>query len=189
MPGRSKKVKALGRISATFALLAFGFLLRAAAPVPRPAPPFTVQEPSGKGTSLASLKGKVVVVQFLSTGCSHCQQTAMGLSRVQSELGPKGLAVYGVAFNDEVNTKDDAKNKAEVKKFDSYAKFPVGMASDNVVQRFLGLSVLDHYAVPQIVVIDKKGIIRAQTSPYPKAGEVIEEPVLRGWVTKLLAEK
>lgn len=169
-------------------LLATVGSMQAAAPVPRPAPEFTIQEPSGK-TTLASLKGKVVVIQFLYTGCGHCQNTATWLSRVQSELGPKGLAVYGVAFNNEVNTKDAAKNHAEVKKFDSYAKFPVGMASSELVERFLGFSVMDRYFVPQLVVIDKKGVIRAQTSPEPKATEVASESVLRGLVTKLLAEK
>lgn len=177
------------KLLGTLLLTGVGLMLHAAAPIPRPAPEFKIHEPSGKDTTLASLKGKVVVVQFLSTGCGHCQATAMWLSRMQSELGPKGLAVYGVAFNDEVNTKDATKNQAEVKKFDSYAKFPVGMASREPVERFLGLSVLDNYFVPQIVVIDKKGVIRAQTSPKPKPTEVVEETVMRSMVTKLLAEK
>lgn len=182
-------MKILRRVVAGLPLIAFGLLLHAAAPVPRPAPAFTIQEPSGKQTSLASLKGKVVVVQFLFTTCGHCQETAMWLSRFESEMRGKGVAVYGVAFNDEVNSKDTAKNQAVTKAFDSYAKFPVGMASEDAVQRFLGLSVLDGYNVPQMVVIDKKGVIRAQTSARPKVGEVIQEPVLRDVVTKLLAEK
>lgn len=164
-------------------------MLQAAAPVPRSAPEFKIHEPSGQDTTLASLKGKVVVVQFLFTGCGHCQNTATWLSRMQSELGPKGLATYGVAFNDEVNTKDSAKNGTEVKKFDSYAKFPVGMASEEAVMRFLGMSMMGGYNVPQLVVIDKKGVIRAQTTPQPKAGEIIQEPAMRTLVTKLLAEK
>ena len=182
-------MKMIRKVSVVLPLMALGFLLQAAAPIPRPAPKFTVLEPSGKQTTIASLKGKVVVLQFLSTGCSHCQETAIWLSRLDSEMKAKGLAVYGIAFNGEVNTKDAEKNKAVTKAFDSYAKFPVGMAPPSEVERFLGFSVMDQYLVPQMAVIDKKGMIRAQTSVNPKPGEVIQEPVLRNVVTKLLAEK
>lgn len=170
-------------------MLAFGLMLQAAAPVPRPAGDLKVVEPSGKVTTLASLKGKVVVIQFLFTWCPHCQATAEWLSRLQTELGPKGVQVVGVAFNDEVNTSNAAKNKEEVVKFGRYANFPVGLSTKEPVLRFLGLSVMDGYGVPQMAVIDKKGVIQAQTKPRPGKGEIVEEPVLRALVNKLLAEK
>jgi protein-disulfide isomerase len=46
----------------------------AMAPLPRKSPEFTIVEPSGKQTLLSSYKGKVVVLEFISTSCPHCQQ-------------------------------------------------------------------------------------------------------------------
>src|SRR5262249_48230061 len=57
-------------------LLFAAWLLAAAAPVPRPAPAFTFAEPAGKQTPLASLQGKVVVIEFLLTRCPHCWRVA-----------------------------------------------------------------------------------------------------------------
>lgn len=168
-------------------LLALGLSLQAAAPVPRAAPELKIHEPSGKDTLISAQKGKVVVIQFLFTWCPHCQQTAQWLSRMQAELGPKGLQVYGVAFDDSRQTPD---LKGATEKFIAgYAKFPVGYGPQDQALRFLGMSVMDPYGVPQLVVIDKKGVIQAQTKARPGKGEIVEEPVMRTLVTKLLNEK
>ena len=170
--------------------LALGLTLQAAAPVPRPATEFKVHEPSGKETLISAQKGKVVVVQFLFTWCPHCQSAAQWLSKMQSELGPKGLQVYGVAFNDEVQTKDAAANNKTTAAFSQYASFPVGLSPKEPVLRFLGLSVLEGYGVPQLVVIDRKGVIRAQTTARPSGNLTIAtESVMRETVNKLLNEK
>lgn len=172
-------------------MLAFGLALQAAAPIPRPAPEFKIHEPSGKETLLSAQKGKVVVIQFLFTWCPHCQASAQWLSKMQAELGSKGVQVYGVAFNDEVLTKDVATNNKLTAEFSKYATFPVGLVTTKTpVLSFLGLSVVEGYGVPQLVVIDKKGVIRAQTAPRPSGTATIAtESVMRETVNKLLLEK
>ena len=42
-------------------------------PLPRPSPPFTITQPSGKKTPLASYRGKVVVLAWVHTNCQYCQ--------------------------------------------------------------------------------------------------------------------
>ncbi len=178
------------RLKLVCMLLASGIALYAAAPIPRPAPAFVIHEPSGRETILSAEKGKVCVVQFLFTWCQHCQATAQWLSKMQAELGPKGLQVYGVAFNDEVLTKDASTNNKLTSEFSHYATFPVGLVkTKEPVLRFLGLSVVEGYGVPQMVVIDKKGGIRAQTAARPGKGSIVEESVMRDLVNKLLVEK
>jgi peroxiredoxin len=170
--------------------LALGMTLHAAAPVPRPAPDFKVHEPSGRDTLISSQKGKVVVIQFLFTWCPHCQAAAGWLSKMQTEWGTRGLQTYGVAFNDEVLTKDAAENNKVTAAFSQYASFPVGLSAKEPVLRFLGLSVLEGYGVPQLVVIDRKGVIRAQTTARPSGNLTIAtESVMRETVNKLLNEK
>lgn len=179
--------KIVGLSVALFFML--GLVSQAAAPVPRPAPEFKMRMPSGQEMAISPIKGKVTVIQFLFTWCPHCQVTAQWLSNMQAELGPKGVQVFGVAFNDEVQVKDTAAANKLVIEFGQYAKFPVGLSSREAVLKYLGFSVMDRYGVPQLVVIDKKGNIQAQTKPSPAKGEVVEEPVMRALVNKLLAEK
>ena len=76
----------------------------AKSPVPRTASELKVVEPSGKTTLLSKQKGQVVLVQFLYTNCQHCQATARLYSKLQKEFGSRGLRVYGVAFNDDVQS-------------------------------------------------------------------------------------
>ena len=87
------------RLAAFTASLALAISALAMPPVPRKSPEFTIVEPSGKQTLLSSLKGKVVVIEFLSTTCPHCQQASMMFSRLYKELGPRGFQPLGVAFN------------------------------------------------------------------------------------------
>ena len=170
--------------------LALTMLLQAAAPVPRKAAELKVLEPSGNQILMSSLKGKVVVVQFLFTWCPHCQNTAKVLSKLQNELGPKGLQVVGLAFNDEVLTKDAAKNNAEALKFKQYASFPVGITTRDVVLNYLGFSVLDRgWGVPLMVIVDRKGMVVAQSKAAGGSPELQEEAPLRATLTKLLSEK
>jgi thiol-disulfide isomerase/thioredoxin len=156
---------------------------------PRPAAELKIHEPSGKDTVLSSLKGNVVVVQFLFTWCPHCQVTAKWLSQMEQELGPKGLKILGVAFNDQVNTQDSGKNKAELDKFRGFAKFPVGASPKEPVLRFLQFAPDEAFGVPQLVVIDRRGMIRAQSAVRPGQGDLGDEPVMRAVVENLLRER
>ena len=125
--------------------------------MPRPAKEFTVATPQGQHILLSSLKGKVVVVQFLFTWCPHCQAFSKVLTQFNREYGPRGFQALGVAFEDDV-TKDKAVSYAQ-----QYAGFPVGVSTRSTVLGYLGISELERIGVPQIVVIDRKGVIREQS--------------------------
>jgi thiol-disulfide isomerase/thioredoxin len=149
--------------------------------VPRPAKELAVVEPSGKQTLVSSLKGKVVVIQFLATTCPHCQRYSQLLTRLQSELGSKGFQALGVAFNEAT----PATVAAYVKQF--AVGIPVGHASRETVTSYLGLSPYERLAVPQIVVVDRKGVIRAQSEPLGSEN-LVRESYLRTLLTSLLQE-
>jgi peroxiredoxin len=153
-------------------------------PVPRPAGELTIEEPSGKKTLLSKQKGDVVLVQFLYTTCPHCQETAKVFSKLQKELGPRGLRVFGVAFNDEIKS-----NPEIVRDFvaTNNITFPVGIASRDTVMSYLGISVMSRFAVPQILVVDRKGIVRAQ-SEFMSSPELQDETFMRSFLEGLLKE-
>jgi|SRR5579863_8399572 len=163
--------------------LAAGVAAFAAPPVPRPAKQLDIVEPNGKHDLLSNYKGKVVVVQFLSTTCPHCQAYSQLLTKLQGEYGPKGFQALGAAFNEA--TPEMAKEYMA-----KYATgFPVGPMDRNTVLGFMGFSVMDQVYVPQIAIVDRKGQIREQTEPKSEGPSPLQvEAHLRGLIEKLLAE-
>lgn len=127
------------------------------AAVPRKSPDFTIYEPSGKVTHLSSLKGKVIVMEFLFLRSKHCIDVAQTLNQLNQELGPRGLQPVAIAFN-----KGDTGTL--VNRMEQYFKltFPVGYTDAENVDAFFGRSGNEKLNIPQIVVIDRNGMIRAQ---------------------------
>ena len=72
--------------------------MQAAAPVPRPTKEFTIILPSGKQTLLSSYRGKVVMMAFMFTTCPHCQALSKVITKLQGELGPRGIPGGGRGF-------------------------------------------------------------------------------------------
>jgi len=170
-------------------LLASGIALQASGPVPRPSKEFTIMLPSGKQTLLSSYRGKVVMMAYMFTTCPHCQALSKVISKLQGELGPRGFQALGVAFNEEVNTPNAAANAQVTANFaNQFATgFPVGFAPSPSVMSYLGLSDIERWVVPQIAIIDRKGVIRAQSASTGTA-DLQTESYLRKYLGELLDE-
>ena len=80
-----------------------------AAVVDLPAPALTFKDLTGKKVSLASFKGKVVVVDFWATWCEPCKSEIPGYIELQKKYGAAGLVIVGVSL--------DKKKPAAVQKF------------------------------------------------------------------------
>jgi thiol-disulfide isomerase/thioredoxin len=167
------------------ASVALGASAWAVSPVPRPAKEFDFVEPSGKHTLMSSQKGKVVLVQFLYTTCPHCQAMSQMLTKLQQEYGPRGLQILGAAFNPEA---DPNTVKAYIQQFN--VGFPVGVANRDSVMGYLGISAMERFVVPQVAVIDRKGVVVAQTEANPTNPKppLQDEAYLRTLIDKLLKE-
>src|SRR5215469_12046465 len=68
-------------------------------PLPRKSPDFAIHQPSGKQILLSSLKGKVVVLEFLFIQSQHCMRVAKTLNSLNNELGPRGFQAVGIIFD------------------------------------------------------------------------------------------
>lgn len=148
--------------------------------MPRKAPELTIVEPSGTQTLLSSYRGKVVVLAFIFTTCPHCQAEVGVLTKLHGELGPKGFQPLAVAFNDNASMLAGS----FIQSF--HPSFPVGYAARETVTDYLQLNDKTPWVVPQIVVIDRKGMIVAQSAPKG-SDELQEEAPLRKRITEMVA--
>ena len=123
---------------------------------PRIAPEFILKTPQGPGVRLSSFKGKVVVLAFLNTGCSHCQHFAQELGGFQKEYGPKGVQVLAVVFDNE------AKTGLEKFRSEFVRGFPLGFSDEPTVFNWLSVPVDEGAFVPIVVFINKRGVIESQ---------------------------
>jgi peroxiredoxin len=166
----------------TALVLGFSSLAMAGMPVvPRQAPEFVVTMPGGKQTLLSQLKGKVVALEFLFTTCPHCQHEASLITQLNGDLGPKGFQPVGVA----INTMDIPTVMSFVQQ--TGANFPIGVSERNAALDFMGISIMERWVVPQLVLIDRKGMVRYQTPPLG-AEEVQNQAWLRDKIEELLKE-
>src|SRR5438477_4489717 len=125
---------------------------------PRPSPDFAISLNNGSQIHLSQYPGKVVVLVFILTYCPHCQFTAQTLSKLQQEYGPRGYQVLGSAIEDmAAMAVPDF-----IKKFQP--AYPVGFNARNAVLDYLQHPAIFRLLMPQVVVIDRKGIIREQLS-------------------------
>jgi peroxiredoxin len=157
-------------------------LAGATGPVPRKSAELTVTDPDGNPIQLSSYKGKVVVVEFMLTNCPHCMRIAQMIGKLYGELKPQGLQAVGVAFDPDLNPQ---KVKAFTQQF--AAGYPVGSVSSEKVDSYLGRGPAEKMRVPQIVVIDRKGVIRAQSLPNGEKN-LEDEAFLRNFLNGLLKE-
>jgi len=148
----------------------------------RKSPDFTIVQPSGAQTLLSSFNGKVVVLEFLFIRSPHCLRVAQTLNKLQEELGPRGFQSVGIVFG------PDASGSA-VANLIHYLKlsYPVGYSSAGEVDAYLGRGEKEILKIPQVVVIDRLGIIRAASGTRGEP-DLENESSLRNLLDTLLKE-
>ncbi|HLJ13047.1 MAG TPA: TlpA disulfide reductase family protein [Bryobacteraceae bacterium] len=164
-------------LAASLGSLSFAELMT----TPRRSPEFAILMPGGGQLLLSSYRGKVVLLEFLVTTCSHCQHEAQVVSKLYEEFAPRGFQALGVAF--------DTTDPAAVANFSRnfQVKFPVGFSPRPPVTDYLNVSATNRLMVPQVVLIDRKGMIRVQTPPEGDA-RMQDETFLRSQIEELLKE-
>jgi peroxiredoxin len=154
--------------------------------VPRRAPNLTYYDASGKVIALSNFAGKVVVIEFLFIGSVHCGAVAQTLSRLNRELGSRGFQALGVAFSAPGSMADAAAVETFLQSYQ--LAIPVGYTSKENVDNFLSRGPSDVLNIPQVVVIDRAGVIRAQSGNRPGNPKLENEASLRALLDGLLKE-
>jgi peroxiredoxin len=64
---------------------------------------FTLKDMNEKEVSLASYKGKVILLDFWATWCGPCKVEIPGFVEMQNTYGPKGFQVIGISIDDKAD--------------------------------------------------------------------------------------
>ena len=149
--------------------------------LPRPAGEFSISTTAGKPVLLSQYKGKVVALMFFLTYCSHCQKIAGFLIEDQKQYGPRGFQVLASAVEEGAA----ANVPGFLKKFNP--PFPVGFNVRQPVVDFLQRPIADRLLMPQVVFIDRQGVLREQYSgESPFLDEAKAAQNLRAKIEELL---
>jgi peroxiredoxin len=153
----------------------------------RKSPEFAIVDSSGRTMQLSSFKGKVVVMEFLFVKSQHCMRVAETLNKLNRELGPSGFQAVGIVF-DPPNTAE--KGTQFLPTVVDYLKltYPLGYASKNDVDNYLGRNGNEILNIPQVVVIDRAGMIRATSGGRGGDPALEDENSLRTLINGLLNE-
>ena len=145
----------------------------------KPAPAFDLTDLSGKHISLASLKGKIVVVDFWATWCGPCKASFPGMKKAVNGFKNDPNVVF--LFVDTWEHTKPAARLKEVSGFITKHNYPFHVLLDrrepNDSTRY---QIVDKYGVrgiPTKFVIDPNGHIRFKSMGYFGSADVMVREV------------
>ena len=124
------------------------------------APPFSLEDLSGKKVSLAGYKGKALLINFWATWCAPCKIETPWLIELRDQYADKGFEIIGVSADD-IDRGDPQKfdtEKKDIAKFvqQMHMDYPVLIEGDSLSQSYGGLDSL-----PTSFFVNRDGTIVA----------------------------
>ncbi len=179
-------------VSSLFALGLLSAFLVADTNTVRKAPELAFTLPGQGDKLLSQYRGKVVALEFILTTCPHCQEASRVMTQYQQEYGARGFQAIDLAINalDEGRQPDQASLLTETFANNFQVGFPVGFIGRDPMMSFMGFSIIDRMVVPQLALIDRKGVIRYQTpaGSNDEYGKLMNPNTIRQHIEELLAQ-
>lgn len=126
----------------------------------KPAPDFTLEDLNGKKVSLASYKGKAVLINFWATWCAPCKIETPWLIDLRNKYASQGFEVLGISADD-LDLNDKTKLSEEKQQIAQAAQqmhipYPVLLDADAISKPYGGLDDL-----PTSFYVDRNGTVVA----------------------------
>jgi cytochrome c biogenesis protein CcmG/thiol:disulfide interchange protein DsbE len=145
-----------------------------AATEPRPDEPVvTFKNLQGQDVPLASLKGKVVVVNFWATWCEPCRVEIPWMIGFQQKYADKGLTILGVAMDEEGKSVVEPyvqKTQFDVDGHQATMNYPIVLGNDELAEKFGGL-----IGFPTTIVISRDGKVQKRYIGLADEGDLEKE--------------
>jgi thiol-disulfide isomerase/thioredoxin len=124
------------------------------------APGFALEDLSGRKVSLASYKGRAVLINFWATWCAPCKVETPWLIALRNQYAAQGFEVLGISADD-IDRGDPQKlseEKNEIARFaeQMHIPYPVLIDGDTLSKPYGGLDEL-----PTSFFVDRKGTVVA----------------------------
>jgi cytochrome c biogenesis protein CcmG/thiol:disulfide interchange protein DsbE len=118
-----------------------------------PAPDFSIEDLEGNTLTLASYKGKVLVINFWATWCPPCRREIPDFVAAYKELKAEGLEILGLSVDETTAPAllDWARKQG--------MNYPVALATPEIVSAYEPGDF-----IPATIIIDRKGQIRFRQS-------------------------
>ena len=135
------------------------------------APAFELEDLSGKKVSLASYKGKAVLVNFWATWCAPCKIETPWLIELSNQYAAQGFEILGLSADD--IDRDDAQKLADEKKEIAHSAerlhipYPVLIDGGTLDKDYGGLDVL-----PMSFYVDRDGTVVAVQMGLTSKGDM-----------------
>src|ERR1035438_1290677 len=126
----------------------------------KPAPPFILEDLSGKKVSLSDYKGRSLAINFWATWCAPCKVETPWLIDLRNQYAAQGFEVLAISADD-IDRKDPRKfseEKQEIARFVQRMKmpYPVLIDGDSISEPYGGLD-----ALPTSFFVDRNGTVVA----------------------------
>ena len=123
---------------------------------PRPVADVSIPTPGQKPISVRQFRGKVVILVLISTTCGDCIQTVGLMSKIEKDLGSRGLQVIGATVD---NSNADAVT-AFVERY--RPTFPIGYLDNPAAIKLAEIEKGTRPFAPILLFIDRQGTVRIQ---------------------------
>jgi cytochrome c biogenesis protein CcmG/thiol:disulfide interchange protein DsbE len=137
----------------------------------KPAPAFTLEDLSGRKVSLASYKGKALLINFWATWCGPCKIETPWLIELRNRYAGQDFEVLGVSMDDldRGNPSALSEEKQEIARFvrQTQIPYPVLIGGDSVSRPYGGLDEL-----PTSVFVNRDGTVVAAQLGVTSKGEI-----------------
>jgi thiol-disulfide isomerase/thioredoxin len=121
---------------------------------------FTMKDLDGKDVSLASFKGKVMLLNFWATWCGPCKAEIPGFVELQAQYGKDGLVVVGYSVDD-----DAPKARAFANEYKMNYPVLLGLGREDVQEAYGPI-----WGIPASFIISRDGrVCQKHLGIAPKA--------------------